>query len=126
MTRDPDAVVQTFAEDPEFLSWAPDQRASVVSRADVRDAGQKSLLENYLTNTAHAPGELEYFANVFPNVNGLDGNRLVTESDEIRDIQAIDAATLETLRAWQTDPRFQKVRPTIQFISDRLSKFQNP
>lgn len=106
MLRDPAAVIQTFKQDPDFLSWAPSQRASMDSRVDVRDPSQKSMLEDYLTKTTHANGEVECFANVYPNVNGFDGNRLVIDSDEIRNVTKIDTTTRETSRAWQKDPKF--------------------
>jgi hypothetical protein len=124
MMRDPDAVVAAFRSDPELLSWAPTQRASLLSRLDVRDKDQRVLVENYLLSPNHGPDEMEYFKNIFPNVNGIDGNRMVTESTEIRNVAEIDNATRAVLTEWQGDTRFAGVRPILEAIAQRLN--QNP
>jgi len=118
--RDPAAVVAAFKADPELLSWAPNQRASVLSRADVTDPSQRQMLENYLLSTQHGDGEVAYFAEIFPNVNGIDGYRLVTIDAEIRNVQQIDSATMTALAEWQADPRFSGLRPTLESIRLRL------
>ncbi len=124
MMRDPDAVVAAFRGDPELLSWAPTQRASLLSRLDVRNKDQRILVENYLLSPSHRPGEMEYFQNIFPNVNGIDGYRMVTESAEIRNVSEIDDATRAVLVEWKSDTRFTSVRPILETITRRLN--QNP
>jgi hypothetical protein len=121
--RDPSAVVAAFQIDPELLSWAPNQRASVLSRADVTDPAQRQMLENYLLATQHGDGELAYFKEIFPNVNGIDGYRLVTEGAEIRNVRQVDSATLAVIAEWQADPRFSGLRPTLDSIQRRLQGF---
>lgn len=122
MLRDPGAVATAFRDDPELLSWAPVQRASLLSRADVSNPSQRDMLGNYLSSTPITGEELAYFINIFPNVNGVDGNRLVTEGAEIRNVARIDTATLAVLREWVVDPRFSNVRPAIASIIGRLDK----
>lgn len=122
MLRDPGAVVEAFRSDPELLSWAPMQRASVMSRVNLDDPAQRVLLENYLLTSSHSPGELEYFQNVFPNVNGIDGFRMVTEQSEIRNVNQIDAATRRVLNEWRADSRFKRQQPMLDAISQRLGK----
>lgn len=122
MLRDPGAVATAFRDDPDLLSWAPVQRASLLSRADVSDPSQRDMLGNYLGSTPITGEELAYFINIFPNVNGVDGNRLVTEGAEIRNVARIDTATLAVLREWVVDPRFSNVRPAIASIIGRLDK----
>jgi len=124
--RDPDAVVEAFRSDPELLAWAPTQRASLLSRLDVRNKDQRTLLENYLLSPNHGPDEMGYFENIFPNVNGIDGNRLVTESTEIRNVAEIDNATRAVLTEWQGDSRFAGVRPILETIAQRLNQNSGP
>lgn len=109
MLRSPDKLVGKFLSDPAFLSATPLHRASLLSRLDVRKPEQADLLARYLQRSDHAPGELEYFSDLFPNGNRFASHRLVTTPEEggsIADMQDLDRASLETVRGWMVDPEF--------------------
>lgn len=118
--RKPGLVADAFAQDPEFLSWAPMQRASILSRMNPGDPQQLAAIESYLLSGNHGPGELEYFLRIFPNVNGLDGNRMVTEEPEIVNIAQVDTAARQVLSTWRNDPRFQHLSPALDRIAERI------
>jgi len=123
MLNSPDKLVGRFASDPQFLSSAPIHRASLLSRLDVRKPAQANLLARYLQRGDHAPGELEYFFDLFPNGNRFASNRLVTTPEgggSIADMQELDRASLETLRGWMAKPEFASYRDELAKIVARL------
>lgn len=126
MLRDPNRVLDKLREDPSFLEWAPEHRASIFSRLDVREARQRDALKNYLLNSTHAPGELEYFAEVFPNGNFFVGPRLVTGNERVGGVEVmaeIDRSTLRLISEWKASPEFTSRLPVLETIATRLNDF---
>lgn len=129
MLREPETVIAAFVADPTFLADNPHFRASLMSRIDPTQPGQRGALEHYLTGIQHASGELEYFASIYPNANYIDGNRLVTGWETV--LQSVDVAKrderilpyLESLRA---DPAYAAVSKALDEIILRLREFQSP
>lgn len=98
--RDPSLLTASFTGNANWMSFAPQQRASLLSRLNIADTAQREVFERYLTSFHHAKGELEYFSNIFPNGNFLYGNRLVTTAEKtpsIADIATTDKQVLEEL-----------------------------
>jgi hypothetical protein len=85
--RDPGLLLNSFAVDPKLSGIAPDQRASLMSRLDLTDPSQRDLFSRYVTGGNHGEGELEYFAELFPNGNYLHGNWLITSLDSTLSLQ---------------------------------------
>jgi hypothetical protein len=94
--RDPGLLVSAFA-DPRSMDFAPQQRASLLSRLDITQPAQRALFSRYLSEFPHATGELEYFSRLFPNANFLHGHRLVTADDPAPGIDQIVAADARVL-----------------------------
>jgi len=102
IVRDPSLLQATLSKDPAWMDFAPMQRASLISRLDITNTSGLQLFSRYLTSP-RAPGELDYFAELYPNRNYLHGNRLVTADEatpglpEITADDAKVAAILKTL-----------------------------
>ncbi|MEY3895395.1 MAG: hypothetical protein RLZZ214_914, partial [Verrucomicrobiota bacterium] len=70
----------------------------------------------------HAPGELEYFAKIYPNQNYLHGHRLVTGDEatpSIPEIAAADARVLGELEALDAPG---EAGTAIRAIRERLKR----
>jgi hypothetical protein len=125
MLSDPGAVVSALAADPRILSSAPFHRASLLSRLDVRDPSQQALLKEYLLRFEHAPDELDYFFDVFPNGNAFVGYSLVTRGavggpDEAA-VSRFDEVTVGTLRNWLSLPEFSARSEGLGGVIRRLT-----
>ncbi|MBI4660467.1 MAG: hypothetical protein HY735_16645 [Verrucomicrobia bacterium] len=104
------------------LEDQPLLRASFLARADVRDRGQRELLEQYLLSSSLSERELDKFLRLFPNANRFASYNLLTESagHSLADLAALDAAALERVREWQTQPRFSGLSPRLKQLENRL------
>ena len=124
IVRDRGLLTAAFSADGGWLDFAPLQRASLMSRLDITEPGQREVFSRYLAATSHAAGELEYFAKVFPNENFLYGHRLVTADEAtptIDEVKAADARVLGELDALEaTVP--DAAKGAIRTIRERLKR----
>ncbi len=97
VVRDHALLTTAFSTNHGWMDFAPQQRASLMSRLDITEPGQRDVFSSYLAATPHAAGELEYFAKIFPNENFLHGHRLVTADDATPDIDQVSAADARVL-----------------------------
>ena len=121
VVRDHALLTGAFSKDAGWMDFAPQQRASLMSRLDITEPGQREVFSRYLS-TPHAAGELEYFAKVFPNGNFLYGHRLVTADDAtptIDEIKAADAQVLSVLDSVKAAVPAE-AQTAIQTIRERL------
>lgn len=95
--RDSSLLVESFLADPGLAGLSSDQRASLMSRLDVTDPAQRDVLVRYVTAANHGPGELDYFAGIFPNGNCLHGSWLVTSGESAPSIDSRLQADREVL-----------------------------
>jgi hypothetical protein len=126
---DASRVVAAFRRDPSLLSTAPVHRASILSRLDVRQPEQAALIREYLQRNDHGEGELEYFAEIFPNGNYFSSYRLITPWQSglsMEEMGQLDRATLETFKTWMADPAFAGSRQHLQSVVTRLEEFAQP
>ena len=122
IVRDPGLLITGFSSDPGWMNFAPQQRASLMSRLDITEPGQRDVFSRYLSSAGHAVGELEYFAKVFPNQNFLYGHRLVTADDAtptIDEVSAADANVLGELDALEALVP-EESKSAIRTIRERL------
>lgn len=125
--RDPSLLV-TAGFGTGWMDFAPKPRAALMSRVDVTQPEQRALFVEYLNSGSHGPGELEYFADLFPNGNILHGHRLVTADEETPSIagrQALDRRFLEvveTLLKSASGP----AKETLIEIETRLRGYVRP
>jgi hypothetical protein len=100
-------------------------RAGLFARADVQDPQQQALLEAYLLDPQTTPQELSAFAQLYPNVNYLVSNNLLTPSRTPNGdtLAARDRKALEVVETWLADPRFNYLLPQLQTVRARLQLF---
>ena len=116
------ALTAALADNPGWMEFAPQQRASLVSRLDIADPEQRDLFVRYLTTTSHEAGELEYFAKIFPNQNFLHGHRLVTGDDSTPTIAEVTAADARVLAELDSLDAPGEAGTTIRAIRERLKR----
>ncbi len=124
VVRDHALLITAFSANAGWMDFAPQQRASLMSRLALTEPGQREVFSRYLSATPHAAGELEYFAKVFPNENFLYGHRLVTAADAtptIDEVKAADARVLGELDALEASVP-DEAKTAIQTIRGRLKK----
>ena len=124
IVRDRALLTTAFSADAGWMDFAPQQRASLMSRLDITEPPQREVFSRYLAATSHAAGELEYFAKVFPNENFLYGHRLVTADEAtptIDEVKAADVRVVAELAALEpTVPEVAK--GAIRTIRKRLKR----
>jgi hypothetical protein len=123
MLSDAQSITAKFRTDPQFMAQTPFHRASLLSRLDIRDADQAAVVKDYLLRQDHAPEELEYFTEVFPNKNSFASHRLITGWEDgfsIAEIDAGDAAALPILRDWLASPELGFRKTELQAMIGRL------
>jgi hypothetical protein len=123
--KDPAEVLNAFASNPELLSERIETRANFLARADVRDVQQRQILENYLLNPKLAAAELNTFFGIYPNANFMISANLLTESPTLDRASLVqrDQASLNVVEQWISDPRFERLRPQLEKVKQRLEKF---
>jgi hypothetical protein len=127
MLTQPGKVLAWLGENPSAFGQAPSYRASLLSRLDVSVPAQRELLARYLQRGDHGPGELDYFARIFPNGNFFTGFRLVTSpADSTVNMPARDRATLAVLREWVARPEFAARRADLEAVITRLESMTPP
>ncbi len=122
IVRDHTLLTTALPADAGWMDFAPQQRASLMSRLDITEPGQRDVFSRYISTTPHAAGELEYFAKVFPNENFLYGHRLVTADDAtptITEVTAADARVVAVLDALDAAATGEGVT-AIRTIRERL------
>lgn len=126
--NNPDQTIGRIAADPDFLSWAPEHRGALMSRANVASPTQRSAVETYLQTLSQHPQELETFTNLFPNRNVGLGPALVSTPTTPMDFARLfaqDQGSLGVVNQWLNDGRFSGIRGNLQQISARLTEFVN-
>ena len=110
-------LLQTKAFDAQPLL-----RASFIARADIRDAIQRQIVESYLLSPFLSDRELDKFVLLFPNANRFLSFNLLTESggSSPTELARLDAAALELVRAWRSEPRFSRLQSRLSQLEGRL------
>jgi hypothetical protein len=110
---------------PELMQGREATRADYFARADVRDPQQRQVLESYLLDPQRSAAELAQFAGVFPNANYMISQNLLTSTPtpDHAALTSRDAASLQTVQAWLTDPRFTNLQRPLLKVKQRLEDF---
>jgi hypothetical protein len=106
----------------QALTDQPLVRASFLARVDIREPGQRELVERYLLEPSLSDRELDKFVHLFPNANRFVSHNLLTESGgrPLADLAVLDATALEQVRAWQAQPRFARLQTPLKELENRL------
>lgn len=119
------STLALLQSNPDLMAGREVTRANYFARADVREAGQKQILETYLLNPGLDPVELDKFAGLYPNANFMISHNLLTgnSTPDHAWLAARDAESLRLVRQWILDPRFAHRLPQLQAIQHRLENF---
>ena len=123
--NDAGTTLEVLLTQPALMAGREPTRANYFARADVRDARQRDVLEQYLSSPAVGAAELERFAGLYPNANFMVSQNLLTRSGtpDHATLMARDAAALRVLDGWLGDQRFARVRPELAKTRERLAVF---
>jgi hypothetical protein len=123
--RDPQAMLTLLAADQSLQQSRPEMVAQQFARADLRVAGQREIVRNWLLSPARTANELAAFAAVYPNQNRFVSHHLLSREIPVSgtDLAAHDREVLGIIRGWQADDSFRSVAPYLGTVSARLSEF---
>lgn len=123
--RDTGVTLGALQAQPGLMAGRELTRANFFARADVRESGQRAVLERYLENPALSAAEMERFAGLFPNANFMISQNLLTRSTtpDHAALVARDAAALQVLDEWLADARFGRARAELLKTRERLALF---
>ena len=128
IVRDRALLATAFSADAAWMDFAPQQRASLMSRLDIMVPAQRDVFLRYISDNGRAADELEYFGKLFPNENFLYGHRLVTADEvtpSIDQVTAADARVLVELDA--LEPAIpEKAKSAVEMIRRRLKSAASP
>ena len=118
----PQDVLAQLAQHPDWLARQPALRAGLMARADLAAGEQRAAVEKYLAQPVLSEAEGERFLALVPNVNATLSYNLVTTARAPSREQAarLDLATLDVVRAWQTQPAYARWRPALERAEARL------
>jgi hypothetical protein len=111
--------------DPELMRGRELTRANYFSRADVRDAEQRAIMESYLLDPNRSAEELAKFAGLYPNAIMMISKNLLTPTatPSQDELIARDREALRVAANWARDSRFSAIKPHVGAILARLSDF---
>jgi len=120
---DPAATLGQLLAQPDLMKGREVTRANFFARADVSDPAQRELVENYLKQSTGA--ELATFAGLYPNANYMVSHNLLTSTStpDHETLARQDRQALAVVEQWLGDPRFEKLKPQLQSIKNRLDGF---
>ncbi len=121
--QQPESALERMLEHPEVLDERPLTRASFFARADPNDPQQLALAEQYLASNLSGR-EAQHFIGLFPNLNFMLSNNLLTESPSIsgEEVRNRLQGALQTIQRWQQDPRFKLYHEELARAEARLSQ----
>jgi hypothetical protein len=122
---EPAVMLEKFVEQPELMQGREQTRANFVARADLRQPDQRALVEKYLLDPGRSPEEVATFAALYPNANYMISDNLLSkvETPGAIDLPANDREALRIVEQWQKDPRFERIKPVINRMRERLQSF---
>ena len=105
----------------------PEMTAQQFARADLRDGGQRGIVESWLLDPARTPTELRNFAGTYPNNNRMISHNLLTSDENVSgaDLKEHDRTALEIIRDWRANPEFESLSEYLEIMNGRLSEFVN-
>ncbi len=114
-----------LADDHSLLAGNPDFRGRLLARADVRQAGDRAVLERFLNDPQTPAAELEAWAKYFPDRSKHLSNNLLTSDGPtpIPELARMDRAALNVVRAWQSDPSMADRHALLAPVQARLERY---
>ena len=122
---EPAETLDQLQSRPELMEGREGTRADFFARADVRDAKQRAILENYLLDPRRSSAELQKFAATYPNANYMVSYNLLTQTATPggAELAARDREALRVVQEWLDDARFAGLGQHLQTMKSRLEQF---
>jgi hypothetical protein len=110
-------------ENMDLFNEIPELRATLFSRADLGDNGQRVVIENYLNSPTTSLKERDLFLRLFPNVNLYMAHRLLTTTQNysLRERAEFDYISLKVITDWLSDERFTELHPVLRVRQQHLN-----
>jgi hypothetical protein len=123
--NNPAMVLESLEDEPDLMEGRESTRADYFARANVSDPQQRQVLESYLLDPAISAAELQTFAGIYPNANFMISPNLLTQATtpDHDALMNLDAQSLAVAQEWLADPRFARLTPELQTITQRLEGF---
>jgi hypothetical protein len=123
--NDPVTTLTALQAQPSLMQGRELTRADYFARADVRDVRQRQILEKYLLNPQISSAELTQFCATYPNANYMVSANLLTPTPtpDHATLTGRDKESLQVVRQWLADPRFDALHPQMERIGRRLEEF---
>ena len=123
--NNPATVLESLEDEPDLMKGRESTRADYFARANASDPQQRQILESYLLDPAISTAELQTFAGIYPNANFMISPNLLTQATTPGHdaLMSLDAQALAVAQEWLADPRFARVAPDLQTITQRLEGF---
>lgn len=126
--QDPGLLIQAYDQGAGLAELGANQRASLMSRLEISDPGQRELFIRYLGDPGVGEEELAYFAKIFPNGNYIHGNWLMSGTAPTRNLterRDADLQVLSELDRLKTRLDGERSIQAIDQIADRLKRQTN-
>ncbi len=124
MLREAGMVATQYLSKPDQLDFAPNHRASLLSRLSLNNPAERDAFRAYLNASNHGEGELDYFGELYPNGNFFHGNRIVTTQEDtpsLVEMRKSDQAALQEIEHMIESG--EVAGPTVERIRERLLVF---
>ena len=115
----------------ELFAHRPKAAAGRMARADLSQARQRSLTEQYFLDPARTAAERDHFLAMVPNVDLTMSYNLLSEPPKPYPFEEVVArlrGARETLREWLGDPRFrawsEEIRSAYQRVGAHLAPIE--
>lgn len=127
--REPQTLAAIVTADPSFLDFAPNHRASLLSRLDPAQPAQQAALLAYLRTVPAGGDEIAYFAKIFPNSHFFESHRLVTPWETVASTDTAprrNAAVLAFVDTALANPTYAAHAASLESIRARLQALAKP
>ena len=123
--RDPATTLAALQGTPELMRGREATRANYFARADVREVGQRQVLKRYPLSSERTGAELQTFAGLYPNANFTVSHNLLTkvQTPGHAELLSRDAEALRVAQEWLADAQFERLKPHLETIRNRLEVF---
>ncbi len=125
--RQPTDMLTRLKADRALQESRPEMTAQQFARADLRDGGQRGIVESWLLDPARTPTELRNFVGTYPNNNRMISHNLLTSAENVSgaDLKEHDIRALAIIRDWRGNPKFEALSEYLEIMDRRLSLFVN-
>ena len=125
VTDDFHANMEQLQQSSVWLRLDGKDKTMLYTRANVREAEDRTLLENFIFDPARSEVERDLFIANFPNGNVYQGNNVIPLLPNVSDraLRQIDTDALEMARKWKKNPAYQQHEVFVDSIIEKLEGY---